>query len=65
MNKEEILGAISDIRYNANDDEKAHSLEDQLREWFIQDIANSKNELAELARLVLSTNDIDFQRWYA
>ena len=65
MTKEEILQAVQKIRDIAGDDERAHSQEDALREGFIEFIVERNGELGELARLVLSTNEIDFARWCA
>lgn len=65
MEKKDILKAIEDIKNSADDDESAHCLEDTLRESFIEYIATRKDALGEKARLILSTNEIDFSRWCA
>jgi hypothetical protein len=66
MTIEHIKESISYIQDRINDDEKAHLAEDELREAFIRYIAEGgKEQLAEKARLVLSTNEFDFERWYA
>jgi len=65
MIKEEILQAIQEIRDKRWDDEVAHSNEDALRRAFIETIAKRQDELGELARLVLSTSEIEFARWCA
>jgi len=61
MKKKDIIKAVQDIKYSADDDpEKAHAQEDALRERFIEYIATRKDSLGEKARLVLSTNEINF-----
>lgn len=65
MTIEEILQAIQEIRDVAEDGETAHINEDNLRTSFIESIAERRDELGELARLILSTDDIDFARWCA
>jgi hypothetical protein len=66
MTKEDIEKAIKQIKGYAHDPEFAHSLEDALRGRFIDYVANTAHvELAEMARLVLSTDEIDFPRWSA
>jgi len=65
MKKKDILKAIEGIKNIADDDEMAHSDEDALRESFIEYIATRKDSLGEKARLVLTTNKINFVRWYA
>jgi len=72
---EEINNQIKSIVDNMWDDEVAHSSEDSmitirriidLREEFIKHIAeNGPPELSKMAKLVLSTNNLDFGRWWA
>jgi hypothetical protein len=57
-----IAGVVQD------DDEKAHGLEDALREDFIKYIVGLSalsQTLSAQARLVLTTNDLAFSRWCA
>ena len=60
---------VEQIRKNQDDDERAHCIEDELRELFIYWIANpNDNPLPNpvfIANTVLSTNDIEFSRWCA
>ena len=42
MKKKDIIKAVQDIKYSAGDDEPAHSMEDALRESFIEHIATLK-----------------------
>lgn len=66
MTKEQILLRIGEIKANTHDDEVAHLREDQLRADFIRFIVSGDNpDLAALASLVLSTDDLEFARWCA
>ena len=66
MNKKDAIDAVSRISQVSGDAEIAHSLEDFLRERFIEHIASlDLGELSETARVILTTNDIDFERWCA
>jgi hypothetical protein len=66
MTLEEIQKRIDAIDAIADDDESAHSLEDQLYTDFINYVASINNEsLAAKAKLVLSTQNIEFSRWCA
>lgn len=57
-----LISKISD----SEDDENAHMAEDALHINFIKYIAeHAPADLAEMAREVLKTADIDFYRWYA
>jgi len=61
----EVRQEVERIRACAGDDEAAHSYEDDLRHKFIEYVASQGGQLAEMAKLVLSTTDIDFARWCA
>ena len=63
MNKKEIKRRIREIKYFQSDDEKAHNCEGELYSDFILYVANTEGELAEMAKMVLKTKDIDFNRW--
>jgi hypothetical protein len=65
MTSEEIEEYIEHIKKNVNDDEVQHCLEDELRAGFIEYVASLGGELGEKAKLVLSTNELDFARWCA
>ena len=68
MNRQDIEKALAVIRANADDDddENAHRLEDELYRDFIHHVADTTaGELAECAKLVLSSWDMKFSRWYA
>jgi len=62
MNKEYILEQIETIKATADDNELAHSIEASLREDFITYIAERNDHLGEKARLILTTNKINFAR---
>jgi len=69
MNRGTIEDAIDVIQASAGDDEAAHGLEDKLRRDFIKSLADGEYgasmDLQISARLVLSTEDLDFKRWCA
>lgn len=69
MNRGAIEDAVDAIRESADDDEHAHGLEDRLRRDFIKSLADgaygASVDLQVAARLVLSTDEIDFDRWCA
>ena len=59
---------VDEIKVSASDDEVAHSLESNLRDWFIKCISYGmyeKDELIELANIINSTSNIEFSRWFA
>ena len=63
----DIDHVIDVIKNNQFDDEVAHSIEDDLREWFIEYVRDNSSDiyLSDAAALVLSTNNIEFARWCA
>ena len=67
MTKETITERLEEIKKMADDaeSEEAHIKEDELYIEFIESIAKGKDLLGEKARMVLSANDIEFERWYA
>ena len=65
MTKKDALKVVEEIKAVAGDDEAAHAMEDQLREMFISDVAKRKDGLGEVARIVLLSGDIEFERWCA
>lgn len=69
MTIKDIQDRIDHIKSIVHDDEVAHGREDKLRADFIKYVGTLENNtdvnLAQKARLVLTTNDIEFTRWYA
>ena len=67
MSEAEIMKRIEEIKACAGDDERAHSMEDDLHRDVLACIAASPGDerVSELARLALLTCDIDFSRWCA
>lgn len=66
MTRQEIEKAIEHIREIAADDEMAHSEEDDLYAAFVRHVAETAGgELAECAKMVLTTSEIRFARWCA
>jgi len=64
MTTEEILSRIQKIKDASGDDESQHYQEDELRSRFIKYITTlESNPLRDRAVLVMSTKDIDFDRW--
>jgi hypothetical protein len=62
---QEVERRVAEIEKHRADDERAHMLEDLLREDVLQAIAIGNVDPAALANAALKTNDIDFGRWYA
>ena len=66
MNLEYVKQQVAKIDAMKADDESAHSAEDALRAEFIALVAEvGSQELAEMAREVLKTDEIEFSRWCA
>ena len=66
MDIEEIKSEVARIDAMKDDDESAHSAEDNLYEKFVIYVSrNGPIELAEMAREILKTGDIKFCRWCA
>lgn len=71
MNAEEARERVEAIRAAAGDDEGAHSMEDELYRDFIAAIAQTVTDrgrpsaAAEVAQIVLMTQEIEFARWCA
>lgn len=68
MTREHIEDRIAEIvaLVQQRKDETAHSYEDDLRDAFVQALADNTldGDPRELAALVLTTNDLDFYRWF-
>lgn len=66
MTIQEVADCIAKIDAVKWDDESAHSREDAMRETVLRAIADGTAEdAAEMARLALTTEDMDFARWCA
>ena len=66
MTFNDIDERLSEIRKIKGDDEYAHVAEKELWGDFIAHVAAvGPEELSKMANLVLSTEDIEFCRWYA
>lgn len=66
MTIEEATRRVAEIRASTHDPDKAHSLEDRLRSDMLAFIANEAPSLsvaAAAARIALSTDAIEFERW--
>lgn len=62
---EDAKAWVERIRAMAGDHEAAHSEEDRLRAAVLRAIADGSPDAVELARIALTTDDIDFARWCA
>ncbi len=68
---EVIRARIDEIRNTVHvpdggiDSENAHSREDELFVFVLHAIADGADNAAELARLALTSREIDFPRWYS
>ena len=65
MDKEYIQGKIDEIKKEMDDPEVAHGMEDDLYAEFIEHISKREDSLGEMAKLVLTTEGLDFSRWFA
>jgi hypothetical protein len=65
---EQAKKRVEEIRAIVHDDERAHGLEDALRRDALKIIARgdlTPADAARLARVALSTESLDFERWCA
>ena len=62
---EDIAARIEEIRAVINDDERAHGMEDALRDDVLAAIAHGAPNAAHLATAVRETARLEFQRWCA
>ena len=62
---EEVRLLVDGVRLAADDDERAHSLEDDLRFRVLTEISIGSPFARELARVALQTQSINFTRWCA
>ena len=65
MTTDQAQERVRQIEAMAGDDEGAHSEEDRLRGAVLRAIADGNPDAAELARIALLTDDIEFARWCA
>lgn len=65
MTVDEVIKRIQEIIANADDCERAHGMEDQLREDVLQAINDGCGDYRTIAGLALSTRNIPFTRYYA
>ncbi len=63
---EDVERELALIRKHSGDDEVAHSMEDDLHQCVLMAIANQTAvEPVAMARLALTTLEMDFERWCA
>ncbi|MCW2903516.1 MAG: hypothetical protein JWO67_5781 [Streptosporangiaceae bacterium] len=62
---EDIAFQLAQIAAQADDDEVAHGMEDNLRDTVLRAIAAGHPDAAQLAAAALRSDDIGFARYYA
>lgn len=66
MTIEDIQKRLEEIRVRASDPERAHSLQDALYRDFVKNLSESADwYLSERAKMVLTVEEIEFERWCA
>ena len=65
MTKEEAQARVDTVAEIAGDFERAHVEEDSLYHQFVAWVAEGDSYMAEVAKIVLSTDDIAFPRYCA
>lgn len=65
MKAKEAKERVEEIEDIKTDDEAAHSAEDSLHRDFIIHVAKRKDAIGNIARIILTTDKIDFARWCA
>lgn len=65
MRLEQVNDAVAEIKSTAGDDERAHSLEDDLHRAVLQAIAEGAPNAVQLAKAALKSTEISFARWCA
>jgi len=61
----DVLAALAELERMKDDDEAAHSYEDDLRECVLRAIAEGALDAQPLAQVVLASSGIEFSRWCA
>ncbi|WP_353854764.1 hypothetical protein [Bacillus sp. Bos-x628] len=65
MTVDDVRERVDDIRHEADNDEGAHSMEDDLYIDVLEAIANGADNPEKLAAEALKTKEIEFYRWYS
>lgn len=65
MTVQDVLQRVKDIAAKADDDEVAHSDEDDLHQDVLRAISDGAEDAAGLAKAALKTKQISFARWCA
>jgi hypothetical protein len=66
MNLAEAVKRVQQVEAIKGDDERAHSMEDRLYFDFVYHVSEYGNiKLREIAKEILKTKDIRFDRWCA
>jgi len=68
MTIEQVKQKLVELRSVAHDPERAHGLEDEIRDDVLAEIAEGKltaEQASAIAALARTTTDVEFDRWYA
>jgi hypothetical protein len=65
MTVDQVVARVAEIQQMSDDDENAHSSEDELWEDVLRAIADGASQPASLAAVALRTKGISFARWHA
>lgn len=65
MDKDYAAAAVERVAHMKGDDEAAHSAEDTLYHEFVEFVATQDGPYADIAKEILKTQAIQFQRWCA
>ncbi|MCK5016933.1 MAG: hypothetical protein KAS32_07655 [Candidatus Peribacteraceae bacterium] len=65
MTIKEAKNRIEHLKEIAGDDEAAHIEEDDLRDDFILYVAKRKDRIGKIAKIILTSEEVQFSRWCA
>lgn len=65
MTIDDVQKRVEGIRYEADDDATAHSMEDDLYIDVLEAIASGADSPEKLAAEALKAQEIEFYRWYS
>jgi hypothetical protein len=65
VNPADVEARLAEIVAQSDDNERAHVLEDDLWLNVLLAIARGSDEAQEMAKLAVTSRDIEFSRWYS
>ena len=65
MNLQDVIRIVNDVEARKGDDESAHSLEDDLHQSVLAEVALGNPQSKAMAKEALKTLEIKFSRWCA